>query len=245
MEEFHLLVSLPSDLATLALIILLPADGANARYARGAAEDVLTCSARALRLWQLDAVRKVNSLQPGGVPLVAYSASQDPTGHAAVHVVCHKNTVVATFRALAALKQQLQLKVSNECICLRLSVQDLQPALQHVLLQTLANAGWSQLSHNFLLRASRVCSDLDFDVIECMQCTRSVIIMKLLQNCDGDIFVCCMVHREPLSTCSRGPGLQVRVIAHQHHCTITFRATARCPTRYMLTLFQHACNYQT
>ena len=157
MEEFHLLVSLPSDLATLALIILLPGDGASACFARGAPEDVLTCSARALRLWQLDTVRQVKSLQPGGGPLVAYSVPHDPTGHAAVHVVCHKSSAVATFRALAALKQQLQLKVSKECMRLRLSVQDLQSAVQHVLLQTLAHAGWSQLSHDFLLRAPCGC----------------------------------------------------------------------------------------
>ena len=147
-EEFHLLVSLPSDLANLALITLLPTD------AGGAAEEALSKSARSLRLWQVETVRQVNALQPGGGPLVAHSPSYNPTGHAAVHVVCHKTSAVATFRALAALKQQLQLKVSRECMCLRLSSQDLQSAVQHILLQTLVQSGWSQLSSTFLLRAS-------------------------------------------------------------------------------------------
>ena len=164
-QEFQLLVALPADLANLALITLLPAVDANNKCGRSAADVSLPYSAGALRLWEVDTARQVNSMQPGGGPLVAHSASYNPTVHAAVHVVCHKTNAVATFRALAALKQQLQLRVSRECLCLRLSSQDLQLSVQKVIVHTLVQAGWSQLSNSFLLRASLACADLHSCII--------------------------------------------------------------------------------
>ena len=142
-----MLVTLPSDLAALALITVLP------RADVGIADEdsTRTTPAKELALWQATAVRQVNSLQPGGAASAAYAALHTLTGGPAVHVVCHKTKAVAILKALAGMREQLRLRVSKESLSLRLSGQELQSAVHAVMTQTLLRAGWSQLSDSFLL----------------------------------------------------------------------------------------------
>lgn len=144
----QVLLALPSDLATLALITVLPRPdvGAAAEGNEGIS------SARRLALWQAATVQQVNSLQPGGAASAAYAALHALTGDPAVHVVCHKARAVAILKALAGMREQLRLRVSKESLSLRLSGPELQSAAHAVLTQTLLRAGWSQLSDSFLLR---------------------------------------------------------------------------------------------
>jgi hypothetical protein len=140
------LVSLPSDLATLALITLLPKPEVSASN-----EDSQGSAARELRLWQVATAQRVNALQPAGGPAVAYAALHSLTGGPAVHVASHRAKAVAALKALAGLREQLRIRVSKESLSLRLSGQELQSAVHHALLQSLLRAGWSQLSDSFLL----------------------------------------------------------------------------------------------
>lgn len=149
----QVLVTLPSDLAALALITILPRPDVGA----AAKDSKETPSDRELALWQAVTVQQVHSMQPGGAASAAFAALHAQPGGPAVHVVCHKAKAVAILKALAGVREQLRLRVSKESLSLRLSSQELQSAVHAVLIQTLLRAGWSQLSDSFLLRTLIFC----------------------------------------------------------------------------------------
>ena len=160
-------------------------------------------AARELGLWQVVTAQKVNDLQPGGRPAVAFAVVYSPTGDPAVQVVCHRANAVAALKALAGLREQLRIRVSKERLSLRLSGQELQSATHHALLQSLLRAGWSQLSDSFLLSETPAAAICDH---ACMSVDG--VCLAMFHGCMQALQACriaeCAPITYPVSTMAQG-----------------------------------------